>query len=142
MMDAGARIADFLAFLKEAEARYLSAQEDERTANDETQDILHTLEFQRYSKEQAAYLADTLSGVRQKRRRAKDDRAIAGLVVSWMTDNSKVIRSLERLQSNVQTELREKEKRSYNLRTNILSFLDGEIDKGGHDNESVSEPMA
>ena len=130
MMDAGARIADFLAFLKEAEARYLSAQEDERIANDETQDILHALEFQWYGKEQAAPLADTLSGVRQKRRRAKDDRAIAGLVMNWITDNSKAIRSLERLQSDVQTEKRLKDQRSYQFRTDILN--DGIT--GGHDN--------
>ena len=140
MMDAGARIADFLAFLKEAEARYLSAQEDERMADDETQDILHALEFGWYGEKRAAPMADTLSGVRQRRRKAKDDRAIAKLVVSWITDNGKAIRSLERLQSDVQTELKEKEKRSYIIRTNILNFLDGETDTGGHDNES--DPMA
>ena len=140
MMDTGTRIADFLAFLKEAEARYLSAQEDERVANDETQDILHTLEFQWYGDEaEAASLAETLSGVRRKRRQAKDDRAIAGLVVNWITNHEKAIRSLEGLQSDVWTEIKEKEKRSYRFRTGILSEA---TETGGHDDESEPDPVA
>ena len=137
-MDAGERIADFLAFLKEAEARYLSARDDEQSANDETQDILHALEFQWYDAGQAASLAETLGGVRQKRRRAKDDMDICGMVTNWITENKKAIRSLERLRADVQTEKRCKEQRSYQFRTDILKE---EIYKtGGNENESESEP--
>ena len=123
-MNAGERIADFLAFLNESEARYLEAQDEEQHTNAQTQDILHAAEFQWYG-DDGGGLMRKLSAVRQTRRQAKKDKEVTAIVVDWITENSKAVRSLERLQGDVQKAIQRVENRAYYPRTDILS--DGEI---------------
>ena len=47
-MSAGTTIADFPELLDYAQERYATAQDEEQEANAETQDILHSIEFQWY----------------------------------------------------------------------------------------------
>ena len=65
-------IEAFLSYLRETEKRYHMAELDEQEANDETQDILHSLELQDHDYHDFARLSKELRGVRQKRRAAKD----------------------------------------------------------------------
>ena len=93
-MDAGKIIADFLALLEYAQERYATAQAEERNANDETQDILHSLEFEWYDTRKAARLARKLSEIRQERRQAKNDMEIAGLISDFVNSHAALIKAL------------------------------------------------
>ena len=119
-MDAGKIIADFLALLEYAQERYATAYDEERNANDETQDILHSLEFEWYDTRKAARLARKLSEIRQKRRQAKNDMEIADLIVKFQNSNAGTVKALQRLQGDVQTAQRDQATRPYYFRTEIM----------------------
>ena len=148
-MDAGAVIADFLALLSFAETRYATAQEDEQEANAETQDILHSLEFRWHDPRKAARLTRKLSEIRQKRRMAKDDMEIAGLILNFRDKNAGMVKALRRLQGDIQTTEQNFERRSYQFRTDVMEeYLkpedspppkENEPEDGGQDKEAHNE---
>lgn len=65
------RIKAFLDWLREVRRDYNIAVEDERVANDQTQDILHSLELDENSYHQSARLSRALRNIRRNRREAK-----------------------------------------------------------------------
>ena len=119
-MDAGKIIADFLALLDSAQKRYAAAMVEEQDANDETQDILHALEFRRHDPRKTARLIRTLGDIRRKRRRAKNDMEIADLIVKFQNGNAGAVKALQRLQGDVQTTMKNQARRDYQFRTGIM----------------------
>lgn len=109
-------IENFLAFLRETEQRYHMAESDEQEANDETQDILHSLELQDHDYHEFARLSKELRGVRQKRRSAKDAMNETYPILDWADKNRAVIKSLERLLGDVRKAEKSTENRIYTPR--------------------------
>ena len=119
-MSAGTTIADFLELLDYAQERYATAQDEEQEANAETQDILHSIEFQWYDPRRTARLTRKLSEIRQKRRIAKEDLEIAGLIVNFAHANGAFVKALKRLHGEVQSTERIQAQRSYQFRTDVM----------------------
>ena len=140
-MDAGKIIADFLALLEYAQERYATAYDEERNANDETQDILHSLEFEWYDTRKAARLARKLSEIRQKRRQAKNDMEIVGLISDFVNSHAALIKALQRLQSDVQTTKQDQAQRPYHFRTEIMEpyFNENALTDAGNIGQSGKE---
>lgn len=65
-------LSDFLTYLRASDELYRIAVDDEQRANDETQDILHSLELDKHSYNEVAHLGKKLIEVRQRRRDAKE----------------------------------------------------------------------
>lgn len=120
-MDAGKSIADFLAFLDSAQKRYAAAMVEEQETNDETQDILHALEFRWNDPRKTARLIKTLGDIRRKRRRAKNDMEIADLILKFQNGNAGIVKALQQLQGDVQTVIKNQARREYQLRTEIMA---------------------
>lgn len=80
------QIDAFLTFLRDCEQRYHIAEAEERDANNETQDILHSLELEEHSYHEYARLSKQLRDVRQRRRMAKDTLSVISPVMGqlWM----------------------------------------------------------
>ena len=106
-------IEGFLSYLRETEKRYHMAELDEQEANDETQDILHSLELQDHDYLDFARLSKELRGVRQKRRAAKDTMSETAPVLDWIDANRSTIKSLERLLGDVRKAEKNTENRIY-----------------------------
>lgn len=106
----------FLSYLRETEQLYHMAELDEQEANDETQDILHSLELQDHDYHEFAKLSKELRGVRQKRRAAKDTMSETAPVLDWIDANRAVIKSLERLLGDVRKAEKNTENRIYTPR--------------------------
>lgn len=109
-------IENFLAFLRETEQRYHMAESDEQEANDETQDILHSLELQDHDYHEFARLSKELRGVRQKRRSAKDTMSETAPVLDWIENNRQTVKSIERLLGDVRKAEKKTENRIYTPR--------------------------
>ena len=113
-------IAGFLGFLREAAGQHHIAADEERLANDETQDILHRLELYDDTYNETAKLAKLLREVRRKRREAKDINEITGLIGDWAKENAAAVKALERLLGAVRKAEKRHEDRLYGNRTEIL----------------------
>lgn len=139
-MDAGGIIADFLALLNYAQERYATAQAEEQDANNETQDILHSLEFQWHDTRRAAGLTRRLSEIRRKRRLAKDDMEIAALILDFRDKNIGVLKALRRLQGDIRITEQNFERRSYRFRTNIMEeYLREDVKNALTDAANISQ---
>lgn len=110
------RINEFLTFLRECEQGFHMAEADQQDANNETQDILHSLELEKHSYHERARLATVLAGVRQRRRQAKDRMAVLAPVLDWVDGNRPVVKSLERLLGDVRKMEKNAENRIYTPR--------------------------
>lgn len=115
-----AGLTDFLTYLRASDERYRMAQEDERQANDETQDILHSLELDKHTYNEQAKLARKLVDVRQRRRIAKETQEATAPIVVWSEANKPVIKALERVLGDVRKAEKRQEHRMYAPRTGVL----------------------
>lgn len=113
-------IEDFLAFLRDAEQQYNMAVEDEKEANDATQDILHAVELDTYNPRKTSKLIKTLHAVRKSRRTAKETMETFSPVLSWLEENRATVKALERLLGDVRKAERRIEGRTYSPKTNIM----------------------
>ena len=114
------QLNDFLAFLREAEQQSNMARADNEEANNETQDILHEIEFGGYDPRKTGRLVKKLGGVRQKRRNAKNTIEITTPILSWCSENKDVVKSLQQLLGDIRKVEHRIETRVYAPRTNIL----------------------
>lgn len=114
------QIEGFLNFLREAQQGYDIAVSSELEANNETQDILHATELKKNTYHEHAQLSKLLCKVRQKRRAAKDTKQQLEPVSDWVSENQKVIHSLEMLLGIVRKAEKNAENRYYNPKTEIL----------------------
>ncbi len=115
-MTSGA-IEAFLAFLRECEQRYHMAEADEQEANDEIQDILHSLELEEHEYREFAQMGKELKTARRRRRAAKDTMSETAPVLNWVEENRPVVKGLERLLGDVRKVERNAENRIYTPRT-------------------------
>ena len=107
------QIEVFLAFLRDCEQRYHIAETEEQEANNETQDILHSLELEPHDYHEYARLSKELRDVRQRRRKAKDTMVVLAPVVSYLNGNRLYIKGLERLLGDVRKAEKKLENRVY-----------------------------
>ena len=70
------------------------AEADEQEANNETQDILHSLELQDHDYHGFARLSKELREVRQRRRAAKDTMSETATVLGLIEQNRPIIKLL------------------------------------------------
>lgn len=115
-----AGLSDFLIYLRESDERYHMAREDEQQANDETQDILHSLELDKHTYNEQAKLARKLVEVRKRRRIAKETQEVTAPIVTWSEANKQVIKALERVLGDARKAEKRKEHRMYAPRTGVL----------------------
>lgn len=107
------QINAFLLFLTDCSQQYHMAEAEEQEANDQTQDILHSLELQDHDYHSFARLSKELKGIRQSRRRAKDIMGTTAPVLDWMEKNRACIKSLEQLLGIVRKAEKRTENRIY-----------------------------
>lgn len=112
-------IENFLNFLRETEQLYRIAVMEEQEANDETQDILHSLELTEMDYHEKAKTAQRLKEVRQKRRSAKDTVNKSRPIVEWTGSNQQVAKALERLLGDVRRAEKNTKNRIYTPKTTI-----------------------
>jgi hypothetical protein len=113
-------IEGFLGFLREVQTQYNIALQAEKDADDQTQDILHSLEFEENKYHDCARLSLTLSKVRQERRAAKDTRLQLQPIVDWAGQNAKAIKSMEQLLGAVRKAEKNLDGRFYRHKTDIV----------------------
>lgn len=109
-------IETFLTFLRETERRYRIAEANEQEANDETQDLLHSIELEQHDDAEFAQLSRNLQRVRQQRRTAKDTMSETIAVLDWVDANRQVIKGLEQLLGQVRKAEKNTENRIYTPR--------------------------
>lgn len=109
----------FLAYLRDMEQRRNMAIADEKEANDETQDILHGIEFGTVTQTPKA-LVRMLEGVRTKRRRAKLYMDVSEDLVTWYKDNKAIIGELQHILGAMRKIESNYPKKMYVNRTSIL----------------------
>ena len=124
-MNGSKQVEDFLNFLREAQQEYNIALSREKDANDETQDILHTIELYENKYHDCARLSIALRKVRQERREAKDTEQRLKPIVDWAIENMKIVRSLEQLLGEVRKVEKSTENRYYTQKTDIVERILG-----------------
>ena len=107
------QIDAFLTFLRDCEQRCRIAEAEERDANNETQDILHSLELEPHDYHEYARLSKELRDVRQRRRRAKDTLSVISPVLDFVDGNRPFIKGMERLLGDVRKAEKKLENRVY-----------------------------
>ncbi len=110
----------FLDDIRDADMELKIALADEAETNSQTQDILHAIELDQCNLRRSAALIKTLSGVRKKRRAAKEAIEQLTPVVEWSQGDSSAIKRLEQLLGNLRKIERLQEGRSYSPRTDVL----------------------
>lgn len=106
-------IETFLTFLRETEQQYRMAEANEQEANDETQDLLHSIELEQHDDAEFAQLSRDLQRVRRQRREAKDTMSETLPVLNWVDGNRQVIKGLEQLLGQVRKAEKNTENRIY-----------------------------
>lgn len=115
-----AGLEEFLTFVRSTEELYRIANDDELRADQETQDILHSMELEDHTFNEIGKLGKKLITVRQRRRVAKDTEMMAGPVVTWAEKNRATLKELERLLGEVRKQEKKNEVRIYSPRTTVL----------------------
>lgn len=117
-------ISSFLKFLKDIQTDYNIAQETEKEADRETQDILHRLELGDDGYHDMAQMSKIIKAVRLKRRKAKDAKTEAEPVIRWIKESPQTVRALEQLLGEVRKAEKYNSNRHYTNKTDILDGID------------------
>lgn len=117
-------ISNFLEFLRNIQTDYNIAQETEKEADRETQDILHRLELGSDSYHDMARMSKTIKSVHLKRRKAKDAKTEAEPVMRWLKESPQTVRVLEQLLGEVRKAEKYNSNRHYTNKTGILDGID------------------
>lgn len=118
-------IEAFLKFLKDSSEQFSIAQSVEKDMDMQTQDILHHIELQENTPFEYITEGLFLRNIRRKRRRAKDTQRILKPVIAWVSDNARIIRSLEKLLGEVRKAERYTENQSYSPKTDVMEKIFG-----------------
>lgn len=110
----------FLEYIRQTEQLYHISIANEQEANDATQDLLHSLELEEHDYHSSARIARKLKEVRQTRRAAKDLTLKTQVVVNWIDENRKTIKTLEQLLGEVRKAERNTENRIYTPKTSVI----------------------
>ena len=117
-------VESFLTFLREAEQQHSMAQAEADETEQQTQDILHAVEFGSYNARRTARLTQKLREVRQRRRKAKNALEFTEYIATWAAENRTVIKSLERLLGDLRRLERRNQCRMYTPRTDVMNDLE------------------
>lgn len=112
-------LEEFLKYIRDTEQLHRISIANEQQANDETQDILHSLELGEHSYHDQAHLAAKLREVRKNRRAAKDLITQTTPIVEWVEHNRGIIKGLEQVLGKVRKEEKNADGRIYTPKTNI-----------------------
>lgn len=134
-MNGSEHIKAFLDWLSEAGRDYHIAVEDERDANAEQQDILHSIELEEHSQHEISQLMTALKEIRQRRREAKKQLERLQPIKEWVDTNYSWRKSMERLLGEVRKAERLVENRSYTYRTDVVARA---LSEGGDDQQNES----
>lgn len=115
-LEVSQQIDAFLQFLHRCEQQYHMAEAEEQEANNQTQDILHSLELEDHDYHSFARLSKELREIRQSRRRAKDMMTKTASVLDWIDKNRNFIKTLEQLLGVVRKAEKRTENRIYTPR--------------------------
>ena len=122
----------FLKFISQCQANFSIAETIQEDTEAETQDILHMLELENITYHEYARLSKALKKVRIERRKAKDTIEQLGPLVTWVAQNNKVIKELERVLGEMRKVEKNMQYRHYNPKTDIVSqALKGGKDQNG-----------
>lgn len=113
-------LQNFLSLLRADDELFRIAQDDEQRANEETQDILHSLELDKHTYHEKAKLAIKLEDVRQRRRTAKETQETLSPIVEWALQNRPIIKGLEKVLGEMRKAESRQEHRMYSPRTDVL----------------------
>lgn len=114
------QIENFLTFLRESQLAYKFFAEQEKKANEETQDLLHTLELCGNSYHDLARISKSLTNIRRTRRDAKNRIEQLQPIVDWADQNGKTVKELERILGIVRKAEKNVSNRIYTPRTDIV----------------------
>ena len=112
-------INNFLTYIREIEQLYRISVANEQEANDMTQDILHSIELEPHDYRGYAQLAKKLKEIRQTRRASKDLVMQTQVVLEWVEENRKTIKSLEQLLGEARKVEKNMENRIYTPKTSV-----------------------
>lgn len=115
-------IDDFLKYLREVEELHNNSIVFEEQTNDETQDILHSLELQPHNYNEVARLGIKLREIRQNRRNHKNTIQQTTPVVDWIKNNRKTINELQQLLGKVRKEEKNTQGRIFTPRTDAADI--------------------
>lgn len=113
-------LSQFLTMLRTAADNNKIAKSIIEDTSGETQDILHHLELADNNNADYILLAEALSGVRKRRRFAKDSQLITDMILEWANAHQKEIRELERLLGLMRREMNVMQNRSWMDRSGII----------------------
>lgn len=114
-------------FFKDVRAKHRECGEYMVQSNDETQDILHTMELCTCTVQERNKLFNKASEIRRLRRAAKNEDAVIAPIIQWCNTHEKELKSLEELLGAVRdAEDRINSERFYRNRTSIIEELFGE----------------
>ena len=120
-----------LKFISQCQANFSIAETIQEDTEAETQDILHKLELEEITYHEYARLSKALKKVRIERRKAKDTIEQLGPLVTWVVQNNKVIKELERVLGEMRKVEKNMQYRHYNPKTNIVKETLKEEGKNG-----------
>lgn len=114
------KLHEFIQLLQDVRREYHSAQDAEKEADAQLQDIIHHLELHDDSYHETARLGKLIRQIRRERRKAKETVELLAPVDAWANENKAVIHSLERLLGTVCHIQEAQNKRVYRPRTEVL----------------------
>lgn len=115
------QFSQFLRFLRQCQEDFSIAESLQDDTEAETQDILHKLELEENTYHEYARLSKTLKKVRIERRKAKDTIEQLGPLVTWVAQNSKIIKELEKVLGEMRKAEKNIQYRHYNPKTDIVN---------------------
>ena len=120
-------LSTFLQFMREAKSDYAYYNDLVKKCQDQTQDILHTLELQNLNAVQMMKLTKELISIRRERRTYKNFVEVYEPIINFMDNNStgKCIKDLERLLGQVRKVEKYHSDRQYRLKTKNHIIIDG-----------------
>lgn len=120
-------IEKVIQLFKNVRAKYRECGDYMVQSNDETQDILHTMELCTCTVQERNKLFNKASEIRRLRRAAKNEEAIIAPIIQWCNNHEKELKSLEELLGAVRdAEDRINNERFYRNRTSVIEELFGE----------------
>ncbi len=120
-------IEKVIQFFKSVQEKYHECGEYMVKSNDETQDILHTMELCTCTVQERNKLFNKASEIRRNRRAAKNEESVLSPIISWCRNHEKELKSLEELLGAVRNvEDKVNNERFYRNRTSVIEDLFGE----------------
>lgn len=115
-------LSGFLDYLQKCQEQYNIVRGELEQADNETQDLLHSLELEDNTYYEKARIAKVLGEVRRNRRSAKDSEMILQPLIDWMSiqKNAEAINALKRLLGDMRKLEKKTDSRWYKYRTDIV----------------------